>query len=53
MVSQDKEINQRLGRIKRINSHPRMATATSYVSKEQPSIADDPELKNAFYDACR
>lgn len=28
-----------------------MATATSYVSKEQPSIADDPHLTNAFYDA--
>lgn len=50
-VSQDKETNERLGRIKRANSNPRMATATSYVSKEQPSIADDPTLKNAFYDA--
>ena len=28
-----------------------MATATSYVSREQPSIADDPKLINAFYDA--
>ena len=27
-----------------------MATATSYVSKEQPSIADDPYLQNAFYE---
>ena len=50
-VCQNKEINNRLGRIKRANSSPRMATATSYVSKEQPSIADDPDLKNAFYDA--
>ncbi len=50
-VCQTKEINERLGRIKRANSHPRMATANSYVSKEQPSIADDPNLKNAFYDA--
>lgn len=50
-VCQTKEINERLGRIKRTNSSPRMATATSYVSKEQPSIADDPNLKNAFYDA--
>lgn len=50
-VSQDKETNERLGRIKRANSNPRMATATNYVSKEQPSIADDPTLKNAFYDA--
>lgn len=50
-VCQDKEINERLGKIKRANSNPRMATATSYVSKEQPSIADDPKLINAFYDA--
>ncbi len=48
---QDREINERLGRIKRANSHPRMATAASYVSREQPSIADDPKLTNAFYDA--
>ncbi len=50
-VCQDKEVNERLGKIKRANSNPRMATATSYVSKEQPSIADDPKLINAFYDA--
>lgn len=50
-VCQDREVNERLGKIKRGNSNPRMATATSYVSKEQPSIADDPTLKNAFYDA--
>lgn len=50
-VSQDREVNERLGKIKRGNSNPRMATATSYVSKEQPSIADDATLKNAFYDA--
>ena len=28
-----------------------MATATSFVSREQPSIADDPKLTNAFYGA--
>lgn len=28
-----------------------MATETSFVSREQPSIADDPKLTNAFYDA--
>ena len=49
-MCQDKEVNERLGKIKRANSNPRMATATSYVSKEQPSIADDPKLINAFYD---
>ncbi|MCD8051266.1 MAG: nitroreductase family protein [Clostridiales bacterium] len=51
VVCQDREVNERLGRIKRENSNPHMATATSYVSKEQPSIADDPNTKNAFYDA--
>ena len=50
-VCQDKAINERLGKIKRANSHPRMATETSFVSREQPSIADDPKLTNAFYDA--
>ncbi len=50
-VCQDAETNLRLGRIKRANSSPRMATATSYVSREQPSIADDPKIANAFYDA--
>ncbi len=50
-VCQDEDINRRLGRIKRANSHPQMATSTSYVSKEQPSIADDPHITNAFYEA--
>ena len=50
-VCQDKEVNERLGKIKLANSQPRMATATSFVSREQPSIADDPKLTNAFYDA--
>ena len=50
-VCQDKEVNDRLGKIKRANSHPHMATETSFVSREQPSIADDPKLTNAFYGA--
>lgn len=50
-VCQDIEVNERLGKIKRANSNPQMATASHYVSKEQPSIADDSNLKNAFYDA--
>ena len=50
-VCQDRTVNERLGKIKRANSNPRMATATSFVSREQPSIADDPKLTNAFYDA--
>lgn len=50
-VSQDAEVNARLGRIKRANESPRMAADGHYVSREQPSIADDPNLRNAFYDA--
>ena len=50
-VCQDSAVNERLGKIKRANSHPRMATGNNYVSREQPSIADDPNLTNAFYDA--
>ncbi len=50
-VCQDKAVNERLGKIKRANSHFRMSTATSFVSHEQPSIVDDAKLTNAFYDA--
>lgn len=51
VVCQDKEVNERLGKIKRANSQSRMATETGFVSREQPSIADDSKLTNAFYDA--
>lgn len=50
-VCQDKAVNERLGKIKRANSHPRMATEHVYVSREEPSIADDPNLTDAFYGA--
>ena len=51
VVSQDREVNERLGKIKRANFRPLTTTTTNRVSNEQPSIADDPNLKNAFYDA--
>lgn len=51
VVCQNTIINEKLGKIKRANSTPHMATKTNYVSKEQPSIADDSNLRNAFYDA--
>ncbi len=50
-VCQNREINERLGKIKRANSNPHMANGDNYVSREQPSIADDPKLINAFYGA--
>lgn len=50
-VCQDSVMNERLGKIKRANSNFRMSTATSFISHEQPSIVDDANLTNAFYDA--
>ena len=50
-VSQNPQVNERLGRIKRANSNPHMARDGVYVSREQPSIADDPNLRDAFYGA--
>ena len=50
-VCQDRAVNTRLGKIKRANAKPRMAKNGNYVSREQPSIADDPPLTDAFYGA--
>ncbi|MDE7171173.1 MAG: nitroreductase family protein [Oscillospiraceae bacterium] len=50
-VCQDREVNEKLGKIKRANSNFRMATNGNYVSQEQPSIVDDPKLTSSFYDA--
>lgn len=50
-VSQDAAVNEKLGRIKRANARPRMASGDNYVSREQPSIADDASIRNAFYNA--
>ncbi len=50
-VCQDREVNQKLGKIKRANSNFRMSTDSSFVSREQPSIVDDPKLTSSFYDA--
>lgn len=51
VVSQDAETNERLGRIKKAHFHGRISTNEVYVSKEQPSIADDISIKSAFYGA--
>lgn len=51
VVCQNREVNERLGKTKRGNARPKMAEGAAFVSREQPSIADDPEIKNAFYDA--
>lgn len=51
VVSQDGLTNEHLGRIKKSNSHVRMSTDTLFISREQPSIADDPTIVSAFYGA--
>lgn len=48
IVTQDRELNEILGRINRSMSP---ADKRSTVSKEQPSILDDPTIKSAFYGA--
>jgi len=48
---QNAEISQQLGKINCSFFHGRMSTATAYISKEQPSIADDPNIKDGFYGA--
>ena len=51
VVSQDAAVNGRLGRIKRANSNPQREAGTSFVSREQPSVVDDPTIEDAFYGA--
>ncbi len=50
-VCQDREVNARLGKIKRANFSAQAMAAVGHVSQEQPSIVDDQKLTNAFYDA--
>lgn len=51
VVCQDKEVNDRLGRIKKSLSHVKISSPGNYISTDQPSIADDPTLPSAFYGA--
>jgi nitroreductase len=51
VACQNREINTELGEINRSFFHGRMSTATAYISKEQPSIADDPKINNGLYGA--
>jgi len=51
VVCQNRELNDRLGRIKKSLSHIQASTPDRYISKYQPSIADDPTLPSAFYGA--
>lgn len=45
------EINRRLGEINHSHFHGRMSTVKVYISKDQPSIADDPTMKDGLYGA--
>jgi nitroreductase len=51
VVSTDKDVNLGLGRIKKAHFHGRMSDDKVYISKEQPSIADDATIVDAFYGA--
>ncbi|MFZ5966501.1 MAG: nitroreductase [Bacillota bacterium] len=51
IVTQDKELNEKLGRINKSAFHGKISTANSYISKDQPSIADDERIVSGFYGA--
>lgn len=51
VVCQDDAINRSLGKVKSAAFKGRYSTADRYISKEQPSIADDQNLQDAFYGA--
>lgn len=51
VACEDAELNGRLGRINRAASRERVSEGARFVSREQPSILDDPSLTSGFYDA--
>ena len=51
VVCQNADTIRELGKVKSAAFKGRYSDAERYVSKEQPSIADDPNIKNAYYDA--
>ncbi|MDR1537585.1 MAG: nitroreductase family protein [Clostridiales bacterium] len=51
VVCQNADIICELGQVKSAAFKGRYSDGERYVSKEQPSIADDPNIKNAYYDA--
>lgn len=48
VVSQDKDTNEKLGRIKKAHFHGRMSTADVYVSKENRALPMTRRLKTLF-----
>jgi nitroreductase len=51
VVCKNAEINDMLGKFNKSAFHGRMSTEQSFISKEQPSIADDASISSAFYGA--
>lgn len=51
VVCQNARLNEELGRLNKSFFHGRISTEMNFVSKDQPSIADDPSLPSAFYGA--
>jgi nitroreductase len=51
VVCQNAEINVALGKINKAAFKGKMSTETSYISKEQPSIADNAAIQSGFYNA--
>jgi nitroreductase len=50
IACQNKELNENIGKLN-IGNFSRKGLAGSYVSSEQPSIIDDPNIKSGFYGA--
>jgi nitroreductase len=51
VVCQNSEILRELGKVKAAAFKGKYSDNERYISKEQPSIADDPNIRNAYYDA--
>jgi nitroreductase len=51
VVCQNAGLNTALGKINKAAFKGRMSTETAYISKEQPSIADNAAIQSGFYDA--
>ncbi|MDR0684214.1 MAG: nitroreductase family protein [Spirochaetaceae bacterium] len=51
VVCQNAELNAALGKINKAAFKGRMSTETAYISKEQPSIADNAAIQSGFYNA--
>jgi nitroreductase len=51
VVCQNAEINEALGKINKAAFRGRMSSGNAYVSKDQPSIADDAGIESGFYGA--